>query len=137
MNRDRFDTLSRALASGASRRGLLARLTTGVLAALPLALGNDEAEAKPCPPCRKKKRGTCKQKRPNGTACGACRACQGGQCEFLPAGVSCGTGKTCQRGVCADCAPGLSPCTPDPFNACCSGTCSQAQPDVFLCEPHG
>jgi hypothetical protein len=65
----RFDTLTRALASGASRRVLLVRLTPGVLMALPL-LGNDDAAAKPCPPCRKKKRGKCRKKRPDGTPWG-------------------------------------------------------------------
>jgi hypothetical protein len=135
MDHDRFDTLTRNLVRAASRRGLLSRFASSALAAMLFTPG-DEAAAKSCPPCRKKKRGRCRKKRPDGTPCGACRACQDGRCADLPLGTSCGTGKSCQGGVCAACDSGLTPCTPGPGNTCCSGKCSQAQPDVFLCEPH-
>jgi hypothetical protein len=78
---DRFDTLTRALTSAASRRDLLARLTPGLLATLPLALGNDDAVAKPCPPCRKRKKGKCGKKRSDGTPCGNGGGCRDGRCD--------------------------------------------------------
>ena len=57
---DRFGALARRLAVTASRRGLLARLTTGLAATIALA-DRDGVVAKSCPPCRKKKHGRCKK----------------------------------------------------------------------------
>src|SRR5687767_5475484 len=50
---------------------------------------NDKKKRKNCPPCRKAKNGTCKTKRPDGTACGSCQVCQGGQCIAISDGPEC------------------------------------------------
>ena len=112
-----FDALARFFTGAASRRGFAARLGVGLLAFVPFGLVRNDAAAKRCRSCRRKNRqGRCRRKRPNGTPCGP--------------------DKTCQRGECAVCLPRLSPCDPDRPFACCSGKCSQAQPDIYLCEPH-
>ena len=58
MDANRFDELFRSLASGSarSRRGVLAGLTSGLLAALPLALGVEDTEAKKKQRKKKKKK---------------------------------------------------------------------------------
>ena len=98
-----------------SRRRLLAGLTSGLLAAGSSAFGTDEARARTCPPCRKKKRGRCKRKRPNGTPCGEAKSCQAGRCA-----------------PCVPPGPGSPFCTPG-ATPCCIGRCVLVQPDVHLC----
>jgi hypothetical protein len=46
MDAVRFDDILRSLSFGASRRGMLAGLAGGLLAALPLTRGGEEAAAK-------------------------------------------------------------------------------------------
>jgi hypothetical protein len=87
MDDARFDALARALtARFGSRRAGLRLLGAGALAAL--GRGGPAAEdvgaaacskAKPCPPCRRCKKGTCKKK-PDGAACGAGKTCRDGRC---------------------------------------------------------
>jgi hypothetical protein len=89
MEDDRFDALTRALATVASRRDQLRRLRTGTLLALPLAVGNDAARASACPPCRKKKRGRCRKKRPDGAPCGNGGRCRNGRCDHNVCTMDC------------------------------------------------
>src|SRR5215217_8689977 len=80
MDGTRADTLARSLTAAGSRRGALAVLS-GALGLILGASSIDEAEAKKkCPPCRKRKHGTCKRKKPNGTPCPGFGTCQGGKC---------------------------------------------------------
>ena len=74
MEATRFDTLARTLGNGASRRVVIG----GVLAALGLEVVS-AAKKKKCPPCKKRKQGTCRNKKPNGTACPG-GTCQSGRC---------------------------------------------------------
>jgi hypothetical protein len=101
---DRFGALARRLAVTASRRGLLARLTTGLAATIALA-DRDGVVAKSCPPCRKKKHGRCKKKRRDGAPCGNNNRCRNGHCD--------------PNACTADCSgtPGPRPCGP-PGSSC-------------------
>jgi hypothetical protein len=114
MHASRFDTLTKTFAGRFSRRGLLVVAAGGAMGMADLVEVPDAA-ARKCPPCRTKKRGRCRKKRPNGTPCGE--------------------GKTCQRGVCATCLADFEPCTQTPVDRCCSGHCSHVQPEVFICIP--
>jgi hypothetical protein len=85
MHADRFDALARFLTPVGSRRAALTVVLGGALA----TLGLDTTEArknrkkKSCPPCKKRKKGKCKKKLPDGTAC-AGGSCQGGRCLAAP-----------------------------------------------------
>ena len=103
MDDDRFDTLARSLTAARSRRGLT-RILFG-LAFGSAAAASPMVEAKknkPCPPCKKRKQGKCKKKKPDGTACPG-GACQSGRCVAAtppPTGGGpivpvCGAGKAC------------------------------------------
>src|SRR5262245_16759208 len=62
----RFAALSRLLAAGHSRRGLT-RLLGLVALATPVAIrlpAKTAAKKKPCPPCKKRKKGKCKANLP-------------------------------------------------------------------------
>ena len=76
MDVSRLDGLTGRLRLGHSRRGLT-RLFGAVVFTGPLSLmGRSETAAKKrCPPCKKRKQGTCKGKKPDGTACA------GGTCQ--------------------------------------------------------
>jgi hypothetical protein len=68
-----------------------------------VSLDETEAKKKPCPPCKKRKKGKCKGKLPNGTACpgGTCRT---GSCQAIsqpPPSVPICTPK-CRGKVCGD-----------------------------------
>jgi hypothetical protein len=80
----------------------MARLFGSIALAGPLAsLGRSETAAKKkrCPPCKKRKKGTCKKKRPNGTPCPG-GTCQGGRCV---AATGCRFNTDCPGGlVCLD-----------------------------------
>ncbi|MGH2616581.1 MAG: hypothetical protein ACRDJC_15175 [Thermomicrobiales bacterium] len=119
MDASRFDSLTRSLVERFSRRGLLrgplVAVAGGAAGMVDLVAIPDEAAARKCPPCRRKKRGRCRKKRPDGTPCGA--------------------GKTCQRGACAPCLADFERCTQTPVDRCCSGHCEHVQPEVFLCTP--
>jgi hypothetical protein len=154
MDADRFETLLRALSSMPSRRtavGVLAAAVGGAFASR-LGSGNrDEAAAKvkhqehrgqaqgkkkPCPPCKKRKKGKCKGLLPDGSACaggscragsclptvlpppgctpacGACQTCLGGSCVPQPLHTPC-AGGLCQDGACAPCGAGQPCCAGD------------------------
>src|SRR5918995_2170893 len=109
MDARRFDTLARIVSTAGSRRRAVATAVGGVLALLGLADPHDATAKKKCPPCKKRKQGKCKKKKPDGTACpnGACQSgrcvatepspppCQG-KADF----TECGGGKRCSGGVC-------------------------------------
>jgi hypothetical protein len=99
MNHVSFDSLAHFLATAGSRRVLLGAVCAGVLGAvLP---DRTDARKKPCPPCKKRKHGKCKKKKPDGTSCpeGTCRA---GRCIVAvapsqPPGSE--SGPTCSDGI--------------------------------------
>ena len=77
MDRDRFDTLTRAFGRGASRRTILETASVSALgvfgfAALP---GAEEAEAKKGGKKRKRRRRRCKLVNLRGKTCGSDKAC--------------------------------------------------------------
>ena len=152
MDADRFDFLIRTLTSSASRRRALAGVA-GIALGL---LGRDGTAAKkkkPCPSCKKRKKGKCKSQ-PNGTACGG-GSCQSGSCvassvasgpacvpespTTICAGAACGTSRynNCGQVVACTCPSGQNclvngscaiPCGGGeacPFSAGCGGCTSQ------------
>jgi hypothetical protein len=133
MDAGRFDTLARSLTAARSRRGALAAALAGLLG----MRGLDLAEArkkKGCPPCKRRKQGKCKKKKPDGTACPG-GTCHGGRCTTCSDGIKNGseTGVDC-GGNCPRCATGQG-CTSrnDCASALCSGgtcqTCEVASDD--------
>lgn len=110
MDADRFDSLTRSLMTTGSRRRVLAAIS-GALG-LPLgAFSLAETEAKKsCPPCKKRKRGKCKKKKPNGTACPR-GTCQGGRCVAAPPDPNACTANACDSpDLFASCGPAGSGC---------------------------
>ena len=106
MDARRFDTLTRIVSTAGSRRRAVATAVGGVLALLGLADPHDATAKKKCSPCKKRKQGKCKKKKPDGTAC---------------------PGGTCQRGSCITdnrCPDGQKPCGPACILAgqCCTST---------------
>ncbi len=118
MEADRFDRISRVLATALSRRRALG-LALGSLVAL---LGDASSEAKGkhskkkgktrkrvaqarscgCPMCQRCTRTGCTPKATD-KACsdlGPCRECQNGTCGDKADGARCGTNQTCRSGVC-------------------------------------
>jgi hypothetical protein len=84
MDDHRFDALTTRLASGLSRRrslGLLAGLGmgAGVLGDEAAGKRKKKKKKKPCPPCVGRKKGKCKKRLVDGTACTG-GTCRGGQC---------------------------------------------------------
>ena len=79
VDRSRFDDLVRSLSAARSRRDL-ARLLGGLGLGPALWSRPDDADARRCPPCRKKKRGKCKGKKRDGTPCPG-GECRGGRCR--------------------------------------------------------
>lgn len=82
MDSRQFDGLARAWATGRTRRSVLSMGGGGALSLV--ALGETDARKKqrrktPCPPCKKRKKGKCKKKRPNGTTCPE-GTCERGRC---------------------------------------------------------
>src|SRR5687768_15838555 len=120
MDADRFDALSRSLTDARSRRTALASLLGGTLGLVGLT---KTAAKKTCPPCKKRKKGKCKKKKPDGSAC-AGGTCQRGVCQPTPGPGDPCPGQTLCDGVCistdecctrADCPAG---------SLCCNGACS-------------
>jgi hypothetical protein len=69
MDGSRFDRLVVALTTTGSRRRALGGLLAGALGVIGSPAEHAPAKKKPCPPCKKRKAGTCKKKLPDGTAC--------------------------------------------------------------------
>src|SRR5215217_663644 len=132
MDAARFDTLTLRLTTELNRRrslGLLALLGLSGLGASDLAAAKKK---KSCPPCKRRKKGTCKGKKPDGTACpggtcvgGNCRTatCSDGFKNGTETGVDCG-------GTCPRCGVGHG-CLGRPECAsavCTSGICQTCTP---------
>jgi hypothetical protein len=121
MDAKHFDALLRALTNRSSRRGIGLTLASFGLGATFGVGPISEVEAKKCPPCRKKKRGKCKRRKPTGTPCEEGRGiCDRGSC-------SCGDGPTCPpQQVCVaghcfpqgTCPEGTRACVPETGTAC-------------------
>jgi hypothetical protein len=135
MDADGFDTLARSLTAAGTRRRALVTLS-GVLGLGLRACSLHEAEGKKkrCPPCKKRKRGKCKGKKPDGTAC-AGGTCQGGRCVATPSApcvpqdpatvctAGCGTrSDNCGRIVVCPCATGQHCLS----NGSCATACPQS-----------
>lgn len=140
MDGSHFDALVRCLAATDSRRDLLARLTPGLVAAVTLASG-DGVAARSCPPCRKKKNGRCRKKRPDGAPCGNGGRCRNGRCDHNvctlnctgdPAPQPCGpAGSSCQ---CVNVVEGAHACVkPQQGDAC--GTETVCDPGLICGIP--
>jgi hypothetical protein len=112
-----IDRVARALAISPTRRGVthaLAGLAT--VAGLHTTAGQDAA-AKKCKPCRKKKQnGTCKGKKPDNSPCPGDGKCFDGKC--VPKPNCLGTGEPCEIGQ---------------DDACCSESCSTQNPVDPVC----
>jgi hypothetical protein len=146
MDGNRFDSLTRALGAGRSRRGVLKGLGAAALGAAGLSrLGEAEAAAcrKPSTRCGKGKTAICTNLGSDVTNCGACGhvcsavdACTEGICGCTPA-TTCAGGQNCSTA--SDGCGGTISCgtCTAPANAsatCTSGTCgftcnSGYQPD--------
>jgi hypothetical protein len=129
MGTTRIDRFARTLAGPGDRRtlvGLLAGLAVSG-AVLPPAAGA-AAAGKKCKPCRRKRRGKCRGKKPDGTLCGAARECCDGQCV-----AECGTNEQRDPATCGCCLRAGEVCDPGPA-ACCSQRCvGQVGGTTFFC----
>ncbi len=131
MDANRFDSLIRNLPRAPSRRVVLAALASGLLAALPFAIGGDEIEASKKNRNRKRRKTTCKGgKRKCGKQCIPSTSCCGdGDCAN---GAECLPNRSCAR-ICstdAQCGSGCicSLLTVETFAHCIVGnltTCDQ------------
>lgn len=98
-----FDRFTRSLSAYRNRRLALIAVVGGALGAPLLSLDTADAKKKkPCPPCKKRKKGKCKADLPDGTACES-GTCQAGQCVASPVpppppppAVKCGAGVPCK-----------------------------------------
>jgi hypothetical protein len=131
MGRTRFNRLARSLTAAGSRRQTFAVLA-GSLGLLSF-VQRDAAEArKKCPPCKKRKQGKCKGKKPDGTLC-AGGACQSGSCVPAAAGPVTAADAAC---------PGpyptntLHPRNAQTFRALRSGQLTSASVAIYL-NPEG
>lgn len=123
MDADHFDALAKSLSHGAIRRRVVPGLLGGALASLLAGLETGARpkksererdrvsdEKKKCPPCKKRKKGKCKKKKPDGTACpgGTCRS---GKCHA-------NDGVCANPGTCGD----RPPCGPSGTRCSCVTT---------------
>ncbi len=89
------------------------------------AEGKKRRKKKKCGPCRSKKKGKCKKRKPDGTACGDGGTCQGGACVVPTCNPECTPPATCVDGACV--------CPED--NVCAEpGTCC---PEEVSCDAEG
>lgn len=120
MDANRFETLLRVVNGSASRRGMV-RTLAGLALGGTLGAAIAEGEAKQCPPCRTKKKGKCKGKKPHGTRCDHGRGvCQSGTCR-CGGGPPCPPRQVCEAGRCfpqGTCPAGSRICGPAPSTAC-------------------
>jgi hypothetical protein len=112
-----FDRLTRSFRVRPSRRGLLAGLSGGLTALLPLLRD-------PASPARSKKRKKGKRKKKEIS------------CAGKTDGTRCGSGKECSGGKCAR-RPSCTPIHEEPPNfvecdKCCAGVCISGSPDCGL-----
>jgi hypothetical protein len=139
MDHERFDDLTRALATSTSRRQFLKTLAGGAAGGLLALLGIGEAAADDtCKPNGKKCRKNA-QCCSNNCVSGTCAACPSGQrlCNgsCIPqndccTNADCASDQICQNGTC------VTPCTANGGicggdGDCCSGNCSNG----FCCDP--
>jgi hypothetical protein len=103
MDADCFERVARALTAGISRPAL-ASAFVGSLGVLGLQRRVEATAKELCPPCKKRKKGTCKKNKPDGDACpgGTYRR---GRCAAAPVALGrCGTGRAggeiCDGGTC-------------------------------------
>jgi hypothetical protein len=76
-----FERIARALRAPDTRRSAIRVLAGLAVGTVGLAVEHGlEAKQTSCKPCRRKKKGTCKGKQPDGTPCGAGKTCQAGSC---------------------------------------------------------
>jgi hypothetical protein len=137
MDAARFDALIRALDLGAPRRTVLGGLTAG-LGALLSGFGIDadakkkhKHKKKKCKPCQIKKKGKCKGPKPDGTACGEGKICQGGECVPATCEPACVAPEECVSGVCT--CPSAQACLAD---RCCPETPECFADGICLCTDH-
>lgn len=78
-----FDRAIRLLSEHRTRRVALGSLIGGIVGTPMFAGSSATAKQKPCPPCKKRKKGKCKATLPDGAAC-ATGICQAGQCVASP-----------------------------------------------------
>jgi hypothetical protein len=126
MDAERFDILARSLTIGSRRVALRTILSVALGTTLRTSFAERaEAKKKPCPPCKKRKKGKCKKKLPDGTACPD-GSCQTGNCVATtvpppPCTVTgCPYFDVCQEGVCVNCLG--TPCVNN--GQCCTGFCA-------------
>lgn len=85
----RFDNLARMLVEPASRRRVFRGMPFGLAMALNIAAADQTvAGKKKCPSCRKRKKGKCKARQPDGTACPG-GTCRDGQCVVESSAAPC------------------------------------------------
>jgi hypothetical protein len=130
MDGHRFDEITRGIAAGCTRRGVLKALAGAALGAAGLA-GVGGAEAAGCKPpntkCGKGKQAQC---------CTSTQTCTGGQCVASNrcAGVVCVASDQCH--VAGDCVPATGVCSNPPQAdgaACLGGQCSGGQCVTAAC----
>jgi hypothetical protein len=126
MDGSRFDRLTIRLMAPGSRRRALGGLLTGALGLLSTQTEHAAAKKKPCPPCKKRKAGKCKKKKPDGTVCSG-GTCQSGRCIPAP---TCTDGLKNGTETDIDCGGGCPRCPSSKRCAgaadCASGFCLDA-----------
>jgi len=104
MDQERFDELTRTLASGQSRRGLLKGLTGTAIGGLLAAVGLSETSAKPEVPCKSPNHRCGKGK--NAVCCTSSQVCDNGACitppQDLCLGKDCDDNNECTTDYCSE-----------------------------------